>query len=84
MTHIVIACVWLLGDRRREALRSIWIGALGAIIGYFIAFVYFYVTRDEGILSLLDLSVIGLLVGGGYSIIVFFLLPKKVRLVGID
>jgi Na+-transporting NADH:ubiquinone oxidoreductase subunit NqrE len=75
--------MWFFGKRRQEAKRILIIGAVGSIAGYIIALIYFYITRNENILSIIELSFIGLLVGAGYSMIFFSLLPKKIRLKGI-
>lgn len=85
-TNFVVAIILLFrknNERKKEAKRMLIVGAFGSISGYIIALLYFYLTRDESFLSIVNLSSIGFLVGAGYTMILFSLLPRKLRLKGV-
>lgn len=85
-TNFVVAIILLFrknNERKKEAKRMLIVGAFGSIAGYIIALLYFYFTRDESFLSIVNLSSIGFLVGAGYTMILFSLLPRKLRLKGV-
>ena len=83
MSDLVIATIWFFGKKKEEAKRWFLAGGFGGIVGYFIALIYFYVTRNETFLSVIELSYVGFLVGAGYTMILFSLLPRRLRLKGV-
>ena len=83
MSYLVVAGIWFFGERKEEAKRLLIVGVFGSIAGYLIALLYFYITRDEAFLSIVELSSIGFLVGAGYTMILFSILPRRLRLKGI-
>ena len=85
-TNFVVAIILLFrknNERKEEAKRILIVGAFGSIAGYIIASIYFYLTRDETFLSVVELSCIGFLVGAGYAMILFSILPRRLRLKGL-
>lgn len=83
LSYFVVTVIWFFGKRREEAKRVFIVGAIGGFVGYLIALIYFYLTRDGTLISIAELSYIGFLVGAGYTTILFSLLPKKLRLKGL-
>lgn len=67
---------WAVGNRRREAKRFLLVGLAGAVSGYVIALIYFYISRELQATELFRISSIGLMVGGGYSMLVFSLINE--------
>ena len=67
-TSLVTIALWFLQRKRVDDAKTLLVfGTIGAIGGYLVAFLYFYITRSESIVSLLNLSLLGLFIGSGYS-----------------
>ncbi len=67
---------WVVGNKRREAKQFLSVCLAGAVSGYIVALIYFCIARELSILELFRISTIGLMVGGGYSVLFYSLINE--------